>query len=412
MEDETVEVPHYFICPISLQIMKDPVTAVTGITYDRDTIEYWLSTALDVMCPVTKQPLPKDSDLTPNHTLRRLIQAWCVTNANHGIDRIPTPKPPLCKSRVLKLLRSLKSPELYMNSLDTLYLLASENEKNRRCLIEAGTTGSMFSLITKLSKERLTRNIVGLRQALRILHLTWLTIPEKKLIILKEDHEFVDSLLWVLGSDNMVEDDLMIEVQTLVILILGMAMQVVATSVLERLKFEFFKQTINVIKKRISPQAVKAALRMLIDVCPWGRNRMKIVEAGGVFELIELEIDGIERNTSELLFVLLAHLCSCADGRAQLIKHAGGIAVVAKRMFRVSPGTDDRAVHILSLIGKFSATNEVVVEMMRVGAVSKLCMVLQVDYAPYLKKKSREILKLHSNVWNSSPCMPLYLLTM
>ncbi|KAI3746556.1 hypothetical protein L6452_08990 [Arctium lappa] len=408
MEDEAVEVPRYFICPISLQIMKDPVTAVTGITYDRDTIEYWLSTAEDVLCPVTKQPLP-NSDLTPNHTLRRLIQAWCVTNANHGIDRIPTPKPPLCKSHVLKLLRNLKSPELYMNSLDTLYLLASENEKNRRCLIEAGTTGAMFSLITKLSKEH--RNTAGLGQALRILHLTWLTIPEKKLIIPEEEHEFIDSLLWILGSNNMVEDDLKIEVQTLVILILGMAMQVVATSVLERLKFEFFKQTINVIKKRISPQALKAALRMLIYVCPWGRNRMKIVEAGGVFELIELEIDGIERNTSELLFALLAHLCSCADGRAQLIKHAGGIAVVAKRMFRVSPGTDDRAVHILSLIGKFSATDEVVVEMMRVGAVSKLCMVLQVDYAPYLKKKSREVLKLHSNVWNTSPCMPLYLLT-
>lgn len=134
---------------------------------------------------------------------------------------------------------------------------------------------------------------------------------------------------------------------------------------------------------------------------------MKTVEAGAVFELVELEINGVEKNMSELLFCLLAHLCSCADGRAQLLKHAGGIAMVAKRMFKVSPGTDDRAVQILSLIGKFSATDEVVAEMMRVGAVLKLCMVLQVDYAPYLKKKAREILKLHSNVWNNSPCMPL-----
>ncbi|CAI9259510.1 unnamed protein product [Lactuca saligna] len=405
MEDETVEVPRYFMCPISLQIMQDPVTAVTGITYDRDSIEHWLSTAEEVLCPVTKQPLPRDSDLTPNHTLRRLIQAWCVTNANYGIDRIPTPKPLLNKSHVMKLLRNLKSPELHAISLDTLHLLARESEKNRQCLIDAGTNGAMISLITKFYKESRTIT-VGLGQALKILHLSWLTVPEKKHIA-KEDHNLIDSLLWVLGFDNMIGDDLIVDVQTHAILLLEMVMEVASTSVLERLSFDFFKQTVNIIRKRTSPHAMKAVLRMLIDVCPWGRNRMKTVEAGAVFELVELEINGIEKNVSELLFCLLAHLCSCADGRAQLLKHAGGIAMVAKRMFKVSPGTDDRAVQILSLIGKFSATDEVVAEMMRVGAVLKLCMVLQVDYEPYLKKKAREILKLHSNVWNNSPCMPL-----
>ncbi|KAI3795892.1 hypothetical protein L1987_38552 [Smallanthus sonchifolius] len=414
MEDDMVEVPRFFICPISLQIMKDPVTAVTGITYDRDSIEHWLATAEVVQCPLTKQPLTKDSDLTPNHTLRRLIQAWCVTNASYGVDRIPTPKPLLTKSHVAKLLRNLKSPDLYAVSLDALHLLASENEKNRQCLTEAGTTGVMISLITKLSKESHTRNTVseGLSQALRILHLTWQTVPAKKHIAeIKEDHEFIDALLSVLGSDNMIEDDVVVEVQTRAISVLRMVMEISSTSVLERLKSEFFKQTVNVIRKRTSPQAVKAALRMLIDVCPWGRNRMKIVEAGAVFELIELEINGVEKNVSELVFSLLAQLCSCADGRAQLLKHACGIAMVGKRMFKVSPVTDDRAIHILLLIGRYSATDEVVAEMLRVGAVSKLCMVLQVDYAPYLKKKAREILKMHSNVWNNSPCMPIYIQT-
>ncbi|KAK8707478.1 hypothetical protein V6N13_058538 [Hibiscus sabdariffa] len=86
------EIPQYFICPISLQIMKDPVTAVTGITYDRESIEKWLKTAKDITCPVTKQVLPSGSDLTPNHTLRRLIQAWCTANASEAIDKVPTPE--------------------------------------------------------------------------------------------------------------------------------------------------------------------------------------------------------------------------------------------------------------------------------------------------------------------------------
>jgi hypothetical protein len=70
---DDIEVPYYFICPISLQIMKDPVTAITGITYDRESIEHWLFISKNTTCPVTKQPLPRDSGLTPNHTLRRLI---------------------------------------------------------------------------------------------------------------------------------------------------------------------------------------------------------------------------------------------------------------------------------------------------------------------------------------------------
>ncbi|GAY32906.1 hypothetical protein CUMW_004710 [Citrus unshiu] len=76
MDDhQDIEIPEYFICPISLQIMKDPVTAITGITYDRESIEHWLFQGNNnAECPVTKQPLPKDSDLTPNHTLRRLVR--------------------------------------------------------------------------------------------------------------------------------------------------------------------------------------------------------------------------------------------------------------------------------------------------------------------------------------------------
>ncbi|KAJ4967126.1 hypothetical protein NE237_018975 [Protea cynaroides] len=33
---DEVDVPSYFLCPISLQIMKDPVTVSSGITYDRE----------------------------------------------------------------------------------------------------------------------------------------------------------------------------------------------------------------------------------------------------------------------------------------------------------------------------------------------------------------------------------------
>ena len=102
---DEIDVPPFFVCPISLELMKDPVTVSTGITYDRHSIEKWLFAAVpkNNTCPVTKQPLLPD--LTPNHTLRRLIQAWCTVNASHGVQRIPTPKPPVDKTLIEKLLR-------------------------------------------------------------------------------------------------------------------------------------------------------------------------------------------------------------------------------------------------------------------------------------------------------------------
>lgn len=149
-----IEVPQFFLCPISLQIMKDPVTTVTGITYDRESIEHWLVTAKDCVCPVTKQPLPRNLDfLTPNHTLRRLIQAWCSANESNGVDRIPTPRSPLEKSQVQKLLKDLEVPRIFQTALEKIHALATESERNRRCMAEGGVAKAMVDVITRSFKQ-------------------------------------------------------------------------------------------------------------------------------------------------------------------------------------------------------------------------------------------------------------------
>jgi len=402
-----IEIPEYFLCPISLQILKDPVTTITGITYERESIEQWLKTAQgNPTCPVTKQPLPGDSELIPNHTLRRLIQSWCTLNAIDGIDRIPTPKSPIKKSQVLRLIKDLDVPDhSCTKALMKLEALAAENERNRTCMVEAGVAKAMVLFIIKCFKEGKT---TGLEEGLRILYLIWNQSQEIKLLV-RENQEFIDSLTWTLRC----KIDNHVDVKTHAMLVLHKTICVVCQELLERLKVDFFKEIVTrVLRKRISKLAIKSALLVLTEVCFGGRNRMKIVEANAVFELIELELEKPERNITELIFNLLAQLCSCAAGREQFLKHAGSIALLSKRVLRVSPATDDRAVHILDSISKFSAGDEAVLEMLRVGAVSKLlCMLIQADCAPYLKKKARGILRLHSNTWNNSPCIAVDLLT-
>ncbi|XP_019163646.1 PREDICTED: E3 ubiquitin-protein ligase PUB24-like [Ipomoea nil] len=410
MEGDEIEVPKYFLCPISLQIMADPVTAVTGITYDRESIQQWLSRAEEATCPVTKQALPRDAELTPNHMLRRLIQAWCIANTGKGIDRIPTPKSPLLKSQVLKLIRETKKPT-FMAALGKLDSLAKEeDEKNRKCMGEAGVVKAMVLLVLRCFKDG---RVEGVEEGFRVLCNVWLWSPINKEVVEENHHDLIQAIFWVLGSENFGNLAKTHAIMALKRVSSVSVSEVTSSILLEKLTPENFQQLISLLRtKKISPQATKASLQVLIEASQWGRNKVKIIESNAISELLELELSNPEKRVTELTFQLLASLCSIADGRQELLKHAAAIAVISKRTLRVSAATDESAVQILAMIAKWSATREVVQEMLRVGAVSKLCMLLQAVCQVHLKKKAREILRLHSTAWSNSPCIQIYLLTM
>lgn len=398
---DEVEIPQYFICPISLQIMKDPVTAITGITYDRDSIEQWLLTNKNTTCPVTKQPLPPDSDLTPNHTLRRLIQAWCTQNASLGVDRIPTPKPPLHKSQVLKLLKHLHHPQFQLQILRQLELLAAENQRNNKCLVEAGVPKAILIFISNCFQKRQIHE--GLQEALGLLQFVKVP-PEEIKVILAENDQILDSLAWILGCEIKENS---VSVKSHAVMVLKTIIQKASSSVVERVKPEFFERIVRMLGKGMTQEGVKAGLKVLVAACPWGRNRKMMVEAGAVRELIEIELGAPEKRTTEVILEVLFHLCSCASGRAQLVSHGGGIAVLTDRILKISGAVDDRAVFVLSLLSNSSYGSQMVIQdMLKLGTVSKLCMLLQTDRPAYLKDKAMEMLKSHSQVWKNSPCFP------
>ena len=61
-------VPSGFVCPISEDIMRDPVVCADGHTYDRPNIEQWFAAGHDTS-PNTGGRLPH-LNLVPNHALR------------------------------------------------------------------------------------------------------------------------------------------------------------------------------------------------------------------------------------------------------------------------------------------------------------------------------------------------------
>ncbi|KAL4636217.1 WD repeat, SAM and U-box domain-containing protein 1 isoform X2 [Arapaima gigas] len=67
-------VPDEFLCPITREIMKDPVLAADGYSYEREAIEGWIKTKTR-SSPMTNLPL-QTTLVTPNRTLKMAINRW------------------------------------------------------------------------------------------------------------------------------------------------------------------------------------------------------------------------------------------------------------------------------------------------------------------------------------------------
>ncbi len=75
-----VEVPSNFICPITLQVMANPVMTRAGLNFESAAIFSWLAQGSG-SCPLTRKPLTA-SDLITN---RRLKAHICIWRGNNGI---------------------------------------------------------------------------------------------------------------------------------------------------------------------------------------------------------------------------------------------------------------------------------------------------------------------------------------
>ncbi|CAL5024599.1 unnamed protein product [Urochloa decumbens] len=405
---EEVEVPCYLVCPISLDIMRDPVTIPSGITYDRDSIERWLLTA--GTCPLTKQAVPAGCDPTPNHTLRRLIQSWC---ALHGVERVPTPKPPTDRARVAALVsriaaasRSLVTAapqgEL-LGALRELRDVAAESERNR--MLVAAVPGAMDAVAAVFAAASAAKPSPSSESATSVADAALEIMSEQCLArVANTEHQLlVDALVSALQRPNPAS-------RARAALLLHNVTAAMPSSRLASLPEQVFGEVVQLIRDKVSKPATKAALHVLAGTTAWGRNRVKAVDAGAVAALVDTLCDGPERRACELALGALDRLCGCAEGRAALVAHGAGVAAVGTKAFRVSEVATDKAVRVLRSVARHAATAAVVQEMAHTGVVGTLCVVAQSDqYGDRTRERARETLRLHGRAWRSSPCLHRHL---
>lgn len=145
-------IPHEFLCPISLEIMTDPVIVATGQTYERESIQKWLDSDHHT-CPKTGQTLVHLS-LAPNHALRNLILQWCEKNQfelpRKDIKAGSNGSSIQVKQKISSLVQNLSSsqPDVQRKAIMKIRMLAKENPDNR---IRIANRGGIPPLVQLLS---------------------------------------------------------------------------------------------------------------------------------------------------------------------------------------------------------------------------------------------------------------------
>ncbi|KZV40943.1 U-box domain-containing protein 44-like [Dorcoceras hygrometricum] len=129
-----------FSCPITKEVMVDPVETPLGYTFERSSIEKWL--ADNQTCPLTSTPLDS-SILRPNKTLRQSIEEWQERNTMIILASL--------KSRI-----SSAGQEEVLVCLNQLLDLCEQREIHQEWLILEDYIPTLFELLHV--KDRSIRN--------------------------------------------------------------------------------------------------------------------------------------------------------------------------------------------------------------------------------------------------------------
>ncbi|RID55588.1 hypothetical protein BRARA_G02840 [Brassica rapa] len=131
-----------FICPLTKEIMEDPVTTETGVTCERQAVTEWFEKFGDsdeISCPVTGQKLT--TGLSPNLVLKTIIGEWKVRNEAARI-------------KVAHAALSLGGSEsMVIDALRDLQMTCEGKEYNKLKVREAGIIQLLDRYLTYRSKD-------------------------------------------------------------------------------------------------------------------------------------------------------------------------------------------------------------------------------------------------------------------
>ncbi|KAI4320269.1 hypothetical protein MLD38_033767 [Melastoma candidum] len=402
-----VVVPAHFRCPISLDLMKDPVTLCTGITYDRESIEQWIESG-NGTCPVTKRELT-DWEIIPNHVIRKMIQAWCVENQGYGIERIPTPRIPVTSYEASEACRRIEAGVALGDArrcgeaVTRINMWEKESERNRRCIRESGAGVVLATAFDSFAWASIEKHSGLLEEILS--SLTW-AYPnghdgQDKL----ETSASLNCILRFMNSDDLaVRKNAVLVLKEIVSSSDGCRETVSA--------FEGMAEALTrIIREPICPASTNASLASIYNLTSSRTFLTRALELGVIHLTLDLLVDS-DKGTCERVLAVLDKVCDSREGREAALRHALTMPILVKKILRVSNLATELSISIIwkLLLRKdndgLDDRTPTIIEAIRVGLFQKLLVFLQIGCGDDgIKKKVKDLLKLVNSYKDKVDCV-------
>lgn len=386
--DLGIQIPYHFRCPISLELMTDPVTVSTGQTYDRNSIESWVNTG-NTTCPVTRANLT-DFTFIPNHTLRRLIQEWCVANRAFGVQRIPTPKQPADSALVRSLLNQCSShsapTQMRLNSLRRLRSLARDSDYNRSLIGSLNVRHVLLPIVFDYNGlDEMKYESLGL--------LVLFPLSESECSSVASDSDKINYLTSLLSHSLF---DVRVNSAALIEIIVAGTHSAEIRSQVSNVD-GIYDGVIEILKNPISyPRALKIGIKALFALCLVKQTRHRAVAAGAPAVLVDRLAD-FEKCDAERALATVELLCRVPDGCAAFASHALTVPMLVKIILKIS----DRATEYAAgaLMALCSESERCQREAVTAGVLTQLLLLVQSECTERAKRKAQLLLKLLRDSW-------------
>lgn len=339
---DTLDVPSHFRCPMSTEIMRDPVVLSTGQTYERQFVQAWLDSGFRT-CPQTQQVITH-TNLIPNNLVREMISQWCK---NQGVELPKT----LQDSHVLGI---------------------TKGEKER-----------LDSLLLKIVSAPLLEQ----KKAAKELRSLTKRMPSFRTLF-SEKHDAVSQLLIPLsmGEENCppdLEEDLVTTILNLSILDENKKI-IAETSEAIPLLIESLRN--GTIETRTNTAAALFSLSAIDS------NKSLIGLAGALKPLIALLEEGHPLAMKDAASAIF-NLCIIQQNRARAVRD-GAVRVIVQKLIE-----RNHVAELLSILAILVGHQNAIEEMCELGAVS--CLLSIIRESTCGRNKENCIVILHSICYNN-----------
>ncbi|XP_022543282.2 U-box domain-containing protein 27 [Brassica napus] len=406
-DDLYITVPSFFRCPISLDVMKSPVSLCTGVTYDRASIQRWLDGGNNT-CPATMQIL-QNKDFIPNRTLQRLIEIWSDSvrrRASVEPSELAAPTRDEIADAIDRV-KVEKEERFDREVLAKILRFARESDDNRGFL--AGKDDFVRLLVDLMSqvdfKTTSAAKLLIVQEAVKILSMIRSKISDRRRfsnLVLNNGRDRLTTIVYFFKTGNV---ELKIDCAGLLEFIAVDSESKVSIAERDGLVVELMKS----ISRDSDSSLIEATLSCLIAISSPRRVKLNLIREKLIKDLTKLLTDPTTASVSvtEKSLKLLESLASTKEGRSEICGGDGEcLKTVVKKLMKVSTAATEHAVTVLWSVSYLFKEEKALEAVTSTNGVTKILLLLQSNCSPAVRRMLTDLLKVFKV--NSRSCLSAY----